>query len=163
MSTNTQGNKLQAEAIEWYNVFCNESRLYRQKLSIEANLDKRDAKGEYDFALSVKVWRYWIDAAFKMQGNGSLRGFSPDLRQAVAFEAAEYYRRNDRKSAEQIAEDAETARLEREDTKRKSLLDKARAIASDNAAQCSTVFLQRKLKVSHAKARELIDALALAQ
>ncbi len=43
----------------------NDSGLYRQKQSIEKNLEKKILKGKFDLKLSEKLWMYWVDEGAK--------------------------------------------------------------------------------------------------
>lgn len=74
----------------------NDADLYRQReVPIRENLKKKVAKGTYDHALAVKLWRYWADDAAKRYieefGTDNDMGivFSTATRQAVAQEKAD--------------------------------------------------------------------------
>ena len=43
----------------------NDSGLYRQRQSIEKNLEKKILKGKFDLKLSEKLWMYWVDEGAK--------------------------------------------------------------------------------------------------
>lgn len=84
----------------------NDANLYRQsKQPIEANLDKKVAKGVYDHTLATKLWGYHADRAAQAYHKefGAQSGpkwhqmFPPAIRRAAASSWAESYRsdRND--------------------------------------------------------------------
>jgi hypothetical protein len=69
----------------------NERALYNQRQSIEANLRKKMAKGQYDSRLAPKLWMYWVDEGarrymkeFSGPGSKMQDVFNKETREAVA-------------------------------------------------------------------------------
>lgn len=83
-------NQYSHEAQELYLYALNESSIYNQRESIEANLQRKYDKGIYDRELAAKLWLYWVDNAAKAYhkdfcGNGKwFNLFNIDHRREVA-------------------------------------------------------------------------------
>ena len=78
------------EATELYLYALNDSDLYRQRESIEANLQRKFDKGIYNPAKAAILWRYFADNAAKKYhadfcGNGKwYHLFTPSIRVEVS-------------------------------------------------------------------------------
>ncbi len=74
----------------------NTYELYNQKKSILANIERRLAKGTYDYSKAPKLWMYWVDAAAKRYekefGTPGAKIFNKATREALAKELADRYR-----------------------------------------------------------------------
>ena len=73
----------------------NDAQLYRQRKSIEMNVDKKMAAGRYNPALAPKLWQYLIDAGarkYVKEFGGEVRMMFPlKLRQWLAMQYAKDY------------------------------------------------------------------------
>lgn len=91
--------KSSSEVYELFLFATNDGNLYRQKITpIITNLLKKIAKGVYDPALALKLWRYAADDAaqrytkeFGGSGNSSYGIFTVAMRKEVAALLQDYY------------------------------------------------------------------------
>lgn len=74
----------------------NDYQIYRQRESIEKNIQRKVKSGKYDHSMAAKLWQYMVDAGAKKyvkEFGGNVRDMFPkQLRMALAKQYADEYK-----------------------------------------------------------------------